>query len=153
MWDADLRVSVDFMDDEHAQLRATLNELGDVAAAGYGDVNAFPRATRLLELLRAETERHFAHEEEVMRRYAYPLLSDHVLRHTKFLRDMVGVRGKFAAGLESEVTFRVVHRLQLWFARHILTSDVALAEWLTVRGCLETELTASSWLPPRVSLW
>jgi hemerythrin len=68
-WDADLRVRVEFMDDEHALLHSTLSELGDVAAAGYGDIAAVLRAARLLERLSTETERHFAHEEEVMRQH------------------------------------------------------------------------------------
>jgi hemerythrin len=153
MWDADLLVGKEFMDDEHEVLRSTLSELGEVVLGGYDDIADVVRATRLLERLLTETGQHFAHEEAVMRRHDYPQIGDHVARHTKFLGELAEIHGQFAAGRQIVVSHRVVRRVQAWFARHIITSDLPLAEWLKLRAGHEADPSDPSCLPSRVSLW
>lgn len=133
-WEADLRLGVGFMDDEHALLHAILDELGEAAAQGCSDVRSAIKVGMLLERLAVEAERHFAHEQRWMQRHRYPRLGDHRARHTRFLEELARFREQYATDHESEVTQRVLEFVQTWFARHTLTSDRALADWLVAHG-------------------
>ena len=114
------------LDAEHHDLARAITTF--VALADAGDLDAV--RTYMPNLI-AEVTDHFAHEEELMRRWAYPSRVRHEEAHVLF----VGDARRFHAELErSGVTlaFRqwASSRLPDWFRYHILAHDVTLGKFL-----------------------
>jgi diguanylate cyclase (GGDEF)-like protein/hemerythrin-like metal-binding protein len=114
------------IDVEHQEIAGAITEF--VSLTDAGDVAAVRPAMAKLIAVVAD---HFAHEEELMRRRAYPSRARHEEAHMLF----VGDARRFHADLErSGVTpgFRqwASSRLPDWFRYHILAHDVALGKFL-----------------------
>jgi hemerythrin len=114
------------IDGEHRELSGAISEFASLVDAG--DAEAVRPA--MANLIAAVAD-HFAHEEELMRRRAYPSRVRHEEAHTFFIADA----RRFHAEMErSGVTpgFRqwASSRLPDWFRYHILAHDVALGKFL-----------------------
>jgi hemerythrin-like metal-binding protein len=88
---------------------------------------------------------HFAHEEELMSKYAYPQQKQHVDAHTAFIVD-VRKAGRELEKDEVSPVFRrwAMTRLPDWFRFHILAHDMGLGQFLLRSGASETEAAAPS---------
>ncbi|HET8734330.1 MAG TPA: diguanylate cyclase, partial [Anaeromyxobacteraceae bacterium] len=115
------------LDAEHRELSGALSEF--VSLVDVGDAAAVrPAMAGLIDLVAG----HFGHEEELMRRRAYPPRSRHEEAHMLFVADA----RRFQVELERDgVTpaFRqwAGTRLPEWFRYHILAHDVALGRFLS----------------------
>lgn len=83
----------------------------------------------LVNFLADYTARHFAEEEEVMRRAAYPQLASHQELHRTLLSQVADLQRRFAAG-EQLKTMDVSEFLANWLSKHILQVDHAYVEHL-----------------------
>ena len=88
---------------------------------------------------------HFAHEEELMSKHAYPNQKQHVDAHTSFIVDMRKA-GRELERDEVPPDFRrwAVTRLPDWFRFHILTHDIGLGQFLLRVGASQKEAAANS---------
>ena len=114
------------IDVEHRELSAALDAFVPVVQAGDA-ANVRPAMANLI----AAVADHFAHEESLMRKRAYPSRARHEEAHMLF----VGDAKRFHAELERNgVTpgFQqwAASRLPEWFRYHILAHDVALGKFL-----------------------
>lgn len=138
-WEADLRVGVPFMDHDHDGLRMVLEDLGrTLETDGSSPTNDVQRSL-ILERLISQFRRHCDHEETAMREHGYPLTDEHTLQHARFFQNLDDMRGQYIAGRGAEITVQIVHFVQTWFARHTLTSDGPLADWLLTHGHADAE--------------
>lgn len=80
-------------------------------------------------------ESHFAHEESLMSKHAYPNQKQHGDAHTSFVVDMRKA-GRELERDEVSPDFRrwAVTRLPDWFRFHILTHDIGLGQFLLRAG-------------------
>jgi hemerythrin len=86
-WDKSLEGAVPAFNDEHKFLVKTINEIYTMLKEGKRD-----EAKKLLaEKVVSYTDKHFKHEEEVMKRYGYPEdeLEKHIKIHRFFVRYVV----------------------------------------------------------------
>jgi diguanylate cyclase (GGDEF)-like protein/hemerythrin-like metal-binding protein len=118
------------IDIEHQALSEALEAFG--GKVNGGDVDDV-RST--LAAVIAAMAAHFAHEEELMADFSYPLLARHKEAHALF----VGDARRFQAELmENGVTpgFRrwAAGRLPEWFRYHILAHDMGLGQFLNKAG-------------------
>jgi diguanylate cyclase (GGDEF)-like protein/hemerythrin-like metal-binding protein len=118
------------IDDEHEALDRALDAF--VSTVNSGKVAEVRVA---LDELILGIESHFAHEERLMSKHAYPNQKQHGAAHTSFVVDMRKT-GRELERDEVSPDFRrwAVSRLPDWFRFHILTHDIGLGKFLLRAG-------------------
>lgn len=115
-WTPELDVGVDQMNQEHQKLIDLMNYFADIAEKGVPR----PEAVKALEALGAYTTEHFAHEEVVMERMAFPDVAKHKLIHRSLLKQFGEHAEKFkATGKSAELLMF----LKVWLKSHIKGID------------------------------
>ena len=78
---------------------------------------------------------HFAHEEELMADFSYPLLARHKEAHALFVGDALRFQAELTkSGVTPNFRRWAVGRLPEWFRYHILAHDMGLGQFLTKAG-------------------
>jgi diguanylate cyclase (GGDEF)-like protein/hemerythrin-like metal-binding protein len=78
---------------------------------------------------------HFAHEEELMADFSYPLLARHKEAHGLFVGDALRFQAELAkSGVTPNFRRWAVGRLPEWFRYHILAHDMGLGQFLSKAG-------------------
>jgi hemerythrin len=83
-----------------------------------------------LEAFAAHAKRHFAEEDEAMRRGAYDAGGCHVDEHAAVLRSLDEVRDALRKGRPAVVR-AFAEALADWFPEHARVMDLGLARWMT----------------------
>ncbi len=127
------------IDDEHEALDHALDAF--VKTVNSGKVAEVRVA---LDELILGIESHFAHEERLMSKHAYPNQKQHGDGHTSFVVDMRKA-GRELERDEVSPDFRrwAVTRLPDWFRFHILTHDIGLGQFLLRVGASQKEPAAN----------
>ena len=81
----------------------------------------------IIDALVDYAERHFAAEEELMRRTEFPGIQAHVLEHQKFYMTISRLQKQHRAGLPAR-SHEVVTFMQEWLKHHIMKTDRAYGE-------------------------
>ncbi len=111
------------LDAPHADL---LRQAGELAAAARDRDDR--RAMRLAEALVEATALHFAFENELMERTAYPDRAPHRSAHDLFLQDLSLMAEEIGeAGITPQVLDWATGRLPQWLRYHIDKNDRPLA--------------------------
>ena len=128
-WSHECIVGVQAMDDQHAILMDTLNELHGMLVRGSDR-----RAVCLqLERLIAFSQMHFQCEEQLLRREDFPGLNDHRTAHLHLL-------AKLYSALEQVNHDEAVHFPSLlaflpsWYLEHVAQLDQPCGTWLNEHG-------------------
>jgi hemerythrin len=129
-WSEALSVGNVGMDSEHHELVNMLNLLHGVMMAGKGKPTVRAHIDRLIR----HTETHFAHEEELMYRYAYPGRDEHTNEHRILTSQVLIEQAKFEAGPAEVLSTEVLDFLRNWLSNHILTEDARLGAYLRTKG-------------------
>jgi diguanylate cyclase (GGDEF)-like protein/hemerythrin-like metal-binding protein len=78
---------------------------------------------------------HFAHEEELMADFSYPLLARHKEAHALFVGDALRFQAELTkSGVTPNFRRWAVGRLPEWFRYHILAHDMGLGQFLSKAG-------------------
>ena len=117
-WRPEYSVSVLRFDSEHKKLFELINELNDALSAGRGRA----MVARVLQDLTVYVRRHFAAEEEAMRRAGYEGLEVHIAEH-RALAEQVAKYYDEWAGNASASPVDLLFFLRNWLQKHILESD------------------------------
>ena len=119
------------MEAEHQVQLGLVRALKEALEAGPDDP-ASGAVPALLRRLVDYSDAHFLSEQLLMRLYAYPAYSDHVLEHDRLIGELRGLAeswekgGGDAAGL--------VGRVERWLLTHMATADKALEAYLAEQG-------------------
>lgn len=114
------------LDVPHADLLARAEELAAAAQARH-----VRKAATLVDGLLTAAARHFAVEEELMDRTAYPGRVAHRTSHDLFLQDLHGSAREIEEhGVSPRVLDWATGRLQEWLRFHMETNDRPLAAHL-----------------------
>ncbi|HTP53071.1 MAG TPA: bacteriohemerythrin [Anaeromyxobacteraceae bacterium] len=125
-WNPSLAVGIPAIDEQHRELFARVNRLVEAMRASDST-----EVMRLMDFLSEYVGEHFAAEEELMQRYAYPRFVLHKAAHDRFVADYTDMRKKFEIrGAMSFVTIQVKTWLCDWLMAHVSGTDMAFAEWL-----------------------
>jgi hemerythrin len=127
-WEDRYSVKVPQFDTDHKQLVSMVNQLHNAMAVGKGR----EEVGVILERLINYTKRHFAAEEELMRKTGYPRTEEHTIEHQRLCITVDEYAKQFAAG--SMITMSVMQFLKDWLLNHILKTDMLYSEHLREHG-------------------
>lgn len=128
-WNKAYSVGIQSLDDQHAALFDSLNELHAAMLKNQEK----PIIGRLLQDLLAYTQRHFSTEESLLAKAQYPGLDEHRARHQVLTAQVAGYAERFARG-EAALSVHLIDFLRSWLTSHILREDRAYSGWLTQTG-------------------
>lgn len=121
-WNDAYRVGVDSIDEEHRVLFRYGRDFEKALAKGLRKQDL----DKLFERLLRYTERHFAHEEELMRTHGYLDLDAHIQMHKELTLEVMALYKE-----KSRVHPRsVVDFLGTWLTTHIVAQDREFAAYL-----------------------
>ena len=117
------------MDEQHAVLMDTLNEIRLALVRGQGRDQVSEALNRLIEF----TRMHFASEEQLLEQHGFPGVAEHRDAHQKLL------------GQIEETAMRTLHNdevrtksmllfLRDWYMTHMENLDSQYGDWLNRRG-------------------
>ncbi len=122
-WHEGLNVGVGFMDDDHAEAAALINELAE--ASGVARVEA-------LRHFIDHCREHFAREEELMKATGFFALGCHAGEHQRMLAELADILSRIEAGQVLDDYFR--RELPGWLMIHRNTMDAVTAQFARQAG-------------------
>lgn len=127
-WKTDYSIQLPEIDAQHRRLFALAAELHDAMSQGRGKAVLEKALVQLLDYTKA----HFAAEEGLMRRYAYPQFAAHKEQHEQFTAQVVEFRQRFHGG-QTAMTVDLMFFLQNWLTNHILGSDLQYSPFVRAK--------------------
>jgi hemerythrin len=128
-FDKTYSVGIQFVDDQHAGLFDTLNELHAAMLKGQDNVVV----GRLLQDLLAYTRSHFGAEEAMLAKAKYPGLDEHQTKHRLLTAQVAEYVERYKRG-EAALSVHLINFLREWLTSHILREDRAYSAWLSQSG-------------------
>lgn len=130
-WNDDLIVGHDLIDTQHRQIFAHFDAFLDGCNRRRG-----PEQLReLFGFLESYTASHFAAEEALMTRYAYPHAAEHVVQHQRFIEKFGELQRSLAtSGPTVELLVITTKTLVYWLSEHIRNTDRQYAAFLRQHG-------------------
>jgi hemerythrin len=127
-WKKEYSVNIPSIDSQHQQLFAIADEL-HVAM-----VNGQTRSIlmKIFNRLANYTLTHFAHEERLMEKNAYPDLAAHRLAHAVLKKQVAGFQEEFQAG-KATISVELMTFLKKWLENHIQVTDMKYSPYLIQR--------------------
>jgi hemerythrin len=128
-WSKEYSVDVQSIDREHQHLFAVLNELHDAMKVGKGT----EIAPTVLGRLVAYTREHFANEESLMVRAAYPNFTNHKIEHDNLTSKVAKFMQDFNEGT-AVLSMELLEFLRTWLQSHIGRCDKQYSRHLQSAG-------------------
>ena len=122
VWKQNYSVADDSLDLEHKIVIGLINELKAAADARDDDAELKAIASRLLRY----TDKHFSHEEQMMRECDYPKLYEHQREHENLRRQTLD----FYENLTADSAHDMLKFLGDWWCDHMEESDKAYVRYL-----------------------
>ncbi len=124
-WTPDLTTENDFIDDQHKQLFAAADEL--FASCQIGREKQEAEVKKTIQFLLDYTIKHFADEEELQKKYAYPDYPAHKQTHDEFRDTVRELAEKLPqSGSMDEFIIGVYTTIGEWLIDHIRGQDAKL---------------------------
>ena len=127
-WNHECAVGVKAMDDQHAVLMDTLNDLRLALVRGLGREQVSEGLNRLIELSRM----HFASEEQLLEQHGFPGVAEHRGAHQKLLGQLEDVA--LRAHHDEIHLNSILMFLRSWYMTHVEEQDQKYGAWLNARG-------------------
>jgi hemerythrin-like metal-binding protein len=128
-WLAAYNVGIVTIDEQHQRLVALINQLhGAMLTRRSKEVMG-----QILTQLAEYTEVHFAYEEGLMARYAYPGYHSHQEVHEQMRAKVLALAADHAAG-RVIISLAVMEFLREWLTAHILGTDQLYRDFLRQEG-------------------
>lgn len=125
-WKPEYSVGAPIIDAQHQKLFHMADDLHSAMSAGKGK----DHMAELLSGLIAYTCEHFATEELMMRKCAYPAYVDHHKEHEDLTRQVKDFQKHFQAN-EAILTIDLMQFLSDWLTHHIKGSDQKMAAYVS----------------------
>lgn len=119
-WKEEFQMNIDAIDHAHRELFNRVNEF--ITAFVAGDIHAIRMLFAYLASHHMESE---SDEEDLMRRYNYPFLADHLREHKRFIEHFMALKEEVDSGNFDlpYLSFRTQLLLFDWFTGHIAKID------------------------------
>lgn len=132
-WESRYSLGLDEIDEQHQWLFELINKIWQ-AIVNRAD---YLQIVLLITELEIYARDHFNAEEALMLQTQYPGIEQHQAAHQKFI-ERIAVE-KRNAGETRQLSLDLVHFLQDWLGKHILSMDQAYADF-TRKNCNESLL-------------
>jgi hemerythrin len=130
-WSSDLATNVPQIDDQHKEIFKRFGRLFTACREGKGKEEVL----QLLLFLDDYVKEHFAAEERLQLRYAYPGYDDHKSQHTRFIADVAKLAAEFKdEGATLSLVIKTNQTLSSWLVQHIKKTDMQFADYLREQG-------------------
>jgi hemerythrin len=130
-WSSDLATGVDAIDNQHREIFSRVDRL----TAACGDGRGKDEVLRLLLFLEDYVKEHFAAEEKLQLRHAYPEYQEHKAQHTRFMAEVAKLGAEFKAeGATLSLVIMTNKTLASWLVQHITKTDMEFARFLREGG-------------------
>lgn len=131
VWHDSLKIGLEPVDSHHKEIFKRFNQLLQACSMGKGRAEV----ANFIKFLHEYINYHFAEEEAIQIKYAYPGYEEHHKEHERFSRDLVSLQQLLAE--EGSVLSLVIQTNKLslnWLTRHINVTDKALGDFLKEKG-------------------
>jgi len=128
-WRKEFELNIREMDKQHRELVSIINSLQEAINQGLGS----DKLANVLEDLLAYTNFHFAAEEKLLKKHAYPGYVEHKRKHGAMREKVESLIADYNRG-KVAMTFSVLKFLQDWLSKHIMGTDKNYAEYLNKKG-------------------
>ncbi len=118
-WNDRLSVGIASIDKEHQKLVGLLNDFYDAVQSGKGKESL----ASLLAALVDYTKIHFANEEKLFAKTAYPEAAAHKKSHDDLTKQVLEVQKKYATGASTTLAIEALNFLKNWLLTHIQGDD------------------------------
>jgi hemerythrin len=126
-WSSDLETGYREIDNQHREIFKRFDRLSDACSEGKGKEEVL----QLLQFLEEYVREHFAAEERLQLRHAYPEYADHKSQHARFMADVAKLTAEMKAeGTTLSLVIMTNKTLAAWLMQHIKKSDTELAGYL-----------------------
>jgi hemerythrin len=127
-WNHACAVGVKAMDEQHAVLMDTLNEIRLALVHGKGREQVSEALGRLIEF----TRMHFASEEQLLEKHAFPGSAEHRHAHQKLLAQIEDAALRTQHNNDLHMG-SILLFLRDWYMTHIEDFDSQYGAWLNAR--------------------
>lgn len=128
-WQHSCSVGVRAMDDQHAIIMDTMNELRLALIRSHQQASADELLNKLIEFTRL----HFWNEERLMEQYSFPGLAEHRTEHQRLLRQLQETFSWLHHGETANIS-ELLFFLHDWFIDHVEGLDQQYGPWLNKHG-------------------
>jgi hemerythrin len=128
-WNHECAVGVKAMDEQHAVLMDTLNDIRLALVRGLGREQVSEALNRLIEF----TRMHFASEEQLLEKQGFPGVAEHRDAHQKLLGQIEDAALRTHHNDEVHMKSTLLF-LRDWYMSHIEDQDSKYGVWLNARG-------------------
>lgn len=132
--DPKYRIGIDAMDAQHARWITLIERFRAVAAVHLLDAIGLNAARVTLGELLSYTQAHFSSEEELLKRYRYPALAEHVRKHQELVRHLTDLRDEISAHQTASTPMKLNLVVNIWLLEHILRDDDDYANFILARA-------------------
>lgn len=130
-WSSDLATGVTVIDNQHKEIFNRVDKLSAACSEGKGKEEVL----QSLLFLEDYVKEHFAAEERLQVRHAYPGYDDHKSQHSRFITDVARLTAEFKAeGASLTLVILTNKTLVSWLLQHIKKTDKELADFLRKEG-------------------
>ena len=136
LWNDNLSVGVDLIDEQHKMLLGKLAELSEAVESHHGP----GEIAGTLDFLVDYTGFHFGTEEKNMRAHDYPEFEQHVAMHGEFKKTLANLGEDFQEEGATPALAEAINTLLInWFLKHIEVVDQKLGAFFTEKGVVLEE--------------
>jgi hemerythrin len=126
-WTNNLATGVTAIDDQHKEIFKRVDRLSEACSEGRGREEVL----KLLVFLEDYVKEHFAAEERLQMKSAYPGYPMHKSQHTRFIADIARLATAFKTeGATLSLVIMTNKTLTAWLVQHISKTDMELAAYL-----------------------
>lgn len=128
-WEDRYSVKISKFDQQHQQLVGLINQLYEAMKVGKGQIEL----GKILEELVDYTRKHFASEEALMLKHAYPQYAEHKASHDRLTQQVIEFKNQYHAG-KIGLSVQMMNFLKEWLVNHILDEDKAYSTFFEAKG-------------------
>lgn len=128
-WSDNYSVKVSKFDLQHQNLVKLINDMHNAMSTGRGKDVLKPTLQKLVDY----TVKHFADEEQEMKKTNYPGYISHKLEHDKLTKTAKDLYNKVNSG-QSVLSMDVINFLKEWLTNHIVKVDKQYSDHLVSKG-------------------
>ena len=129
-WSRELETGLAWQDEQHRELFDRLVALHKAIEQRQSR----EIVSQTLDFLDDYVEIHFGQEEELMQRFSYPELKQHLVEHEEFRAMLVMLHRFMTRTRKLVLAAKIRTELNQWFLKHIRTTDKRLGAFLQEQG-------------------
>ncbi len=129
LWKENYSVKIEIIDEQHKKLFSLLNNLVSSMSGGIGSA----LVKDILIDLKNYSEFHFKEEEEMLRKYDYENLTEHIKEHQYYINKIIELT-QLSVKSSSLVSLKTADFLRDWLIQHILGTDKEYQQFLLSKG-------------------